>query len=113
MRELGKLHAISRARAEELRQLEEERLDRMQAGIWSTAIQGHLGSIDRVLKIMDLRARLLGLYAPVKQSQTTPDGDQPYDPLAPLREFDALLIRMGERLGSDAVPSGEARDAAD
>jgi len=42
-------------------QLELERLDAMQAAIWDDAMNGHLGAIDRVLKIMERRAKLLGL----------------------------------------------------
>jgi orotate phosphoribosyltransferase-like protein len=51
----------------EYRNLELERLDRMMLAVWSDAIKGHLGAVDRVLKISERRARLMGLDAPVKQ----------------------------------------------
>ena len=50
--------------ADELRKMEGERLDAMQVRLWPRAIKGDLWAIDRVLKIMDRRARLFGLDAP-------------------------------------------------
>jgi hypothetical protein len=50
--------------ADELRQLELERLDRMHEALWSKAVTGHLRSVDRVLAISKRRAALLGLDAP-------------------------------------------------
>jgi hypothetical protein len=47
--------------AEELRQLELERLDRLQLTYWPRALAGEAEACDRVLKIMQQRARLLGL----------------------------------------------------
>lgn len=47
--------------ADELRTMEAERLDRMLAGLWEPAVSGHTWSVDRVLAIMDRRAKLLGL----------------------------------------------------
>jgi orotate phosphoribosyltransferase-like protein len=51
----------------EYRNLELERLDRMMLAVWSDALKGHLGAVDRVLKISERRARLMGLDAPTKQ----------------------------------------------
>ena len=50
--------------ADELRKMEAERLDRMMAGLWDKAIDGDTWSVDRVLNIMERRARLLGLDKP-------------------------------------------------
>jgi len=44
-----------------IRALEIARLDRLLLGIWQDARQGDLSAIDRALKIMDRRAKLLGL----------------------------------------------------
>ena len=52
--------------AEEVRQLELLRLDDMTAAIWPSALAGDLPSINVVLKIMDRRAKLLGLDKPEK-----------------------------------------------
>ena len=53
--------------ADELRQVELERLDTAQLAIWQQVRAGNQGAIDRYLKIAERRAKLLGLDAPVKQ----------------------------------------------
>ena len=61
--------------AVELKAEEVSRLDAMLAGLWPDARKGHLGSIDRVLRIMERRAKLLGLDAPTKHATTDPTGE--------------------------------------
>ncbi len=61
--ELGRVNAERNAAAGELRTLEAERLDRLQAAVWERALGGDLKAFDRVLAIMSRRARLLGLDA--------------------------------------------------
>jgi hypothetical protein len=51
---------------DEARQLELMRLDEMQFAIWDRAINGELPALQCVLKIMDRRAKLLGLDKPEK-----------------------------------------------
>ena len=53
-------------RAEAVRQLELTRLDRMQLVLWAKASSGSVAHVDRMLRIMERRARLLGLDAPTK-----------------------------------------------
>jgi hypothetical protein len=62
--------SIIRESAAEVLELELTRLDRLQMGIWAEAISGDLAAVDRVLKIMEMRAKLLGLH---RQAET----DQP------------------------------------
>ena len=57
--------------SDELRMLEIERLDAMLAAIWGSVKQGQYGAQDRALKIMERRAKLLGLDAPVKADVTS------------------------------------------
>jgi hypothetical protein len=52
--------------ASELKAEELSRLDGMLRGLWPDARKGSHGAVDRVLKIMERRAKLLGLDAPVK-----------------------------------------------
>lgn len=52
--------------ADEVRKLELERLDKILTALWPAAIAGKWLAIDRVLLIMERRARLLGLDAPTK-----------------------------------------------
>lgn len=53
------------------RQVELDRLDQLQAAIWQQCLASDSSNqhwaIDRMLKISDQRARLLGLNAPVRQ----------------------------------------------
>jgi hypothetical protein len=46
---------------DEARQLEVDRLDALLMGVWTKAQRGNLQAVDRVLRIGDRRARLLGL----------------------------------------------------
>lgn len=46
--------------------LENARLDRLLNSVWPKAIGGDQGAVDRVIKIMDRRAKLLGLDKPTK-----------------------------------------------
>lgn len=55
-----------RPNLEEHRDMEIDRLDRLQAAVWQSAASGNVKSIDAVLRIIDRRARLLGLDAPQK-----------------------------------------------
>lgn len=64
------LAAITKEPAEQLKKLELERCDEMLLAIWPSVRKGHLGAIDRALKIMERRARYEGLDAPTKQTVT-------------------------------------------
>lgn len=54
------------AEADELRAEEISRLDGMLRGLWPDARKGNVGAVDRVLRIMERRAKMLGLDAPMK-----------------------------------------------
>ena len=56
------------AGVDELRELESARLDALQLAAWAKVEQGDLHAIEIVLKIMDRRAKLLGLYPVTKQT---------------------------------------------
>lgn len=49
-----------------MRELENSRLDRLQAAIWSRALEGDLKAVTTVLNIVKERAKINGLYAPTK-----------------------------------------------
>lgn len=55
--------------AEDLRLVESARLDRLQAAVWAQALHGDVKAVDAVLRVMERRARLLGLDAPAKIDQ--------------------------------------------
>lgn len=52
--------------ADQLRELENARLDRAQAAIWTDVIEGDLKAISTYLRIAERRAKLNGLDAPAK-----------------------------------------------
>jgi hypothetical protein len=58
---------------EEARALDVLRIDRMIMGIWGEARAGTYAAIDRVTKLIDTRAKLLGTYAPIQVEQVTFD----------------------------------------
>jgi hypothetical protein len=61
--ELARVNGERNEAAAQLRNLEAERLDRLQAAVWPMAMGGDLKAVDRVLAIMARRARLLSLDA--------------------------------------------------
>lgn len=74
--------------AEDLRKLELERLAELQRVLWPKALEADTRSVDRVLAIMERRARLLGLDAPVR-AEVTETFTTRFD-----EEIDALAERM-------------------
>ena len=50
------------------------RLDGMLEKLWPKARRGEVAAVDRVLKISERRAKLLGIEAPVRIETTGKDG---------------------------------------
>jgi hypothetical protein len=59
--ELDRLNAIRAETADQLQRLEVSRLDMLLRAVWAKAKEGDFRAIDRVLSIMERRAKLLGL----------------------------------------------------
>ena len=96
------LKATLQEPADELRKLELERLDKLLLGVWPQAVRGNQGSVDRALRIMERRAKLLGLDAPVKSEWSGPDG-------GPIEVTDArerLLALINRRAAGGGTPAG-------
>lgn len=72
MRELERLRETMHEDCQFVLQVELERLDRLMEAMWSRAADGDEAAIDKVLKIMDRRAKYLGLDARFKVDLTTP-----------------------------------------
>ncbi len=62
-RGLAMVEKETREASENLRALEVARLDRMQVGVWAAARSGDVKAIAAALKIMERRAKLLGIDA--------------------------------------------------
>lgn len=80
--------------AEEVIRLEVERLDGLLVAMWPQARKGDLKAVDRVLRIMERRARLLGLDAAQKVEATVAhfDGDSDLD-----RSIAELMEKMRQQ----------------
>lgn len=72
--EMDRLAAANQETAEELRNLEELRLDRMLAALDEDVEKGDPVAINAALRIMERRAKLRGLDAPAKVEATGKDG---------------------------------------
>jgi hypothetical protein len=70
-KELDRLNQRRVETAERVQRLEIARLDQMLSGIWEQAKGGSFAAIDRVVKIMERRAKLLGLDLADKQAAST------------------------------------------
>lgn len=57
------LQKTLREPADDLRNLELDRMDAMMLALWTQARQGNQGAVDRILRIMERRAKLMGLDA--------------------------------------------------
>jgi hypothetical protein len=79
--------------ADELREAELDRIDRLQLALWPKAMKGDNASINTIVRLMERRARLLGLDTPIKiqQDVTTWDGDESID--RAVKDLAALLDR--------------------
>lgn len=80
--------------ADDLRQIEAARLDRAQEKIWAKVEDGDPKAITVLLRIMERRAKLLGLDAPtvIQQDVTVFDGAS---------DLDREVQRLAEILASD------------
>ena len=78
--------------ADELREQELDRVDRFQLAAWPNAMKGDTKSIMTIVKLMERRARLLGLDTPIKIEQeiTNWDGNDSID--RAVKDLAALFI---------------------
>lgn len=70
----GLLKRTSAESVEELRATENDRLDRLQIAVWADAMLGNERAVLSVLRILERRAKLNGLDAPVRQELTGANG---------------------------------------
>jgi len=62
----------------EMRALDNARIEEMIKAIWLKAKSGQVTAIDRVVKLLERRAKLNGLDGVVKVAPTDPTGENPY-----------------------------------
>jgi hypothetical protein len=92
--------------ADELRDQEVDRLDRLQVAVWPSAMKGDTRAILTIIRLMERRAKLLGLDKPIKIEQeiTTWDGNDTID--RAVRELAALLT-ADNATGASESPMAE------
>lgn len=97
---------IPRDNAIDVRLLELERVDRMLDAIWDAATSGDVRAIDTALRLMERRAKYLGLDAPVKAELTGKDGEPLEIQLRPVIMIPPERVNgSSERhLGSNGAP---------
>lgn len=83
----------------EIRNVEQDRLDIAQSAIWPDVLQGDLPAINTLIKIMDRRAKLLGLDMPIRVQQevTVWNGDGQLDD-----EIQRLINQISDTSGGGA-----------
>ena len=86
---------------------EAERLNQLQRGVWSDAIAGNVVAIQTVLKIMERRAKLLGLDQPIKVAQTNPDGTAAASDSMSRTERDARIAELEAKRRGGAANRAE------
>lgn len=64
---------VLRSPTEEARALDLLRIDGMIVSFWPDAKQGKPQAADRIMKLIELRAKLLGTFAPIQVEQVTMD----------------------------------------
>ena len=74
-RHLERMRSEACEMAAEIREMELERLDVIATSLWNKVVSGNEVSIDRYLKVMERRARMLGLDS-ANQTETTQDEKQ-------------------------------------
>lgn len=86
----------TRQAVEEMRMLENERLDMAMLAISGAVVKGHLGAIDRWIRISERRSKLNGLDKPVQFEDVTPPARRNLSNLSitELQLFEMLLQKV-------------------
>lgn len=90
---LDEIRASYRETAAEVLELELDRLDEMTRALSGKVGYGDPQAVTAALRVMDRRAKLLGLDAPTKIAPTDPSGDNPYL-AASDEELRALAVKV-------------------
>ena len=78
---------------DQLRQVENARLDRATTAIWNKVLEGDLKAVDSYLKIADRRAKLNGLDAPTKVQMS----------VSVKQEMEAKLSELQDVIDADVI----------
>ena len=102
----------NREQVEKVREQEIDRLDRMLEGIWKKASNGDLAALDRVVRLMERRAKFLGSDAPAETKNHLTGGigvtitpEDRAEALARLRAMERAGVLSGD--GDDGTGRSE------
>lgn len=97
--------------ADELREQELDRIDRLQLAAWPNAMKGDVRSILAIARLMERRAKLIGLDKPIKieQEVVTWDGSESID--RAVRDLAALLAANTPDSSGESPMAIEASEA--
>lgn len=104
---LEEIRARTTEQVEHLRVLETARLDTLLKGLWPSASKGNPQAVEKAIKIMERRARMLGIDAPTKVAPTDPGGENPYQPKMSDEELDERIRQLAAKVG---MPGGDVAD---
>lgn len=102
VRALEKIATKTAEDAETVKAMELQRLDRLFLAAYDQAIKGNHGAIDRCLRIMDRRAKYLGLDAPERHDLTSA-GEQLIDN----DRYDRALSKLADAI-RESIPNAGA-----
>lgn len=106
---MQELRNIPKEEAAELRQIEMERLNTLTDALWTSAMTGDPKAVDAMLKLMERRARMLGLDSPHKISHGAEEGISMIGSIMSLiREADAT----GDPESGDESEAGDDESTA-
>lgn len=88
------LDASTYEAADVMRRLEGERLDKLQKGSWIAACKGDARAALTVLRIMERRARLFGLDAPVQLARLRAEQESSLDAVVTSLTSPEQLVRL-------------------
>jgi len=88
----------------EWRLLELERLNVIQSALWDKAMEGNIPTINALLRVFDLRAKLIGLYSPEKHQVVYEETD--YDLKESVRDMSEMIdlgVKYAEEHGIETA----------
>lgn len=105
-RVMDALHSIAETTSEkatDVLAIETERLDSMLLGLWEKARRGDVAAVDRVVRIMQRRADMLGIDAASKHEVTGKDG-RPIRIEDARADIDGVVSRLAAAIAAPRDP---------
>jgi hypothetical protein len=95
--------------ADLLRELELQRLDKLYLAMNKQAEQGNQGAVDRCIRIMERRSKLVGLDAPTKQDVTS-GGEKIQETKIDDTRYDRAIASLADALRKSVPGTSDKQD---